>query len=153
MGAPEGALGVEWGDTLEAAATRLGVVCEGTEAWEGGQGFESCQDFDHPVNAFGSQASVRLIGKDGRLEGVELSFRDCSEWERLRDAVRAEFRLSTESETDAYQTWHGGEAVRLTHDARDHSCVLTVAGARFGPAFVNYILAGGFGQLGAGLRP
>jgi hypothetical protein len=153
MGRPKGVLGVEWGDTLEEAAARLGVACADKSEWEGGQGFETCRDSEHTVAAFGSQAFVRLIGKGGKLEGVELSFRECGDWGRMRDTVREEFGLSTESETDAYQTFWRGEAVRLIRTNAGEGCLLTVAGPRFGRAYSAFTLAQGFGALGGGTRP
>jgi hypothetical protein len=152
VGRPKGALGVSWGDAMDEAAARLGVACTRTEAWEGGEGFETCQDFDHPVAAFGSQAFVRLIGKDGKVEGIDLTFRDCTDWGRLRDSVAAEFDISDEGGGEVYETWFRGEVVRLSRDEGEQSCMLTVTGARFGKAYASYTLARGIGELNSGLR-
>lgn len=154
MSKPKGALGLSWGEEAASAAARLGLSCEGWEAWEGGGGVESCADYGHDAEAFGARGRVRLFRHGAALEGVELTFRGCGgDWARLRDAVRSAFDLDTESETDVYATWASGEAVRLTRDERDDTCTLTVAGPRFGKAYAAYVLGGGLRGLASGLTP
>lgn len=152
MGRPKGALGVRWGDDADEVAARLGVACPSREAWLGGEGFETCQDTDHVVRAFGGEAFARLVVREGRLAGLQLIFQNCSDrWDELRDAVRSEFGLSSEGETDIYETWSTGELIRFVNDG--DFCILTIAGTTFGKAYAANSLAGGLRRLASGLQP
>lgn len=152
MRRPKGALGASWGEDAGEVAARLGVACLSWEAWAGGEGFETCLDTEHPVRTFGGEAFARLFVREGGLAGVQLMFRGCDgRWNELRAAVRREFSLSSEAETDIYESWSSGEVIRLVNEGE--FCTLTIAGADFGKAYAAHSLAGGLGRLASGLRP
>jgi hypothetical protein len=154
MKKPKGMLDIKFGDEASAAITQLGLVCGQWDLWEGGQPFQTCFDFDHSINVFEMQAFVRLIREGSKIAGLQLIFPNCAErWDHLRDSVRREFDLSTESKTDVYVTWGSGEAVHLLHDESSTSCTLTIAGAQFGQAYAKYLLGQGLGRLASKLAP
>jgi hypothetical protein len=154
MRQPKGALGVKWGDDAASAADKLSIVSRQWASWEGGQGFETCIDFDHLVHAFEMEAIARLIRHGSNLEGLQLIFQNCADrWDELFDSVCREFDLSVDSKTDIYVTWGSGEAIHLIHDESFRVCTLTIAGARFGLAYAGYVLGRGFGTLATSLKP
>ena len=153
MNAPVGFLGVKWGDDANSAAARLGMSCDAWESWEGGRGYEACFDIDHPVEAFGRKAFVRLFRNQNRLEGLSLRFMHCGATrDELATAVRQEFELA-EADELPYNVFADSAAVHLDYDSGDDSCTLTIAGPRFGQAFAAYLLEQGFKGLAHGLRP
>jgi hypothetical protein len=150
---PRGIIGLTFGDDAIAAAARLSLRQEWLP-WEGNEGFETCSDIASPVQAFGGQANVRLVRKDGKLVAVELTIPGCSEqWERLRKAVAEEFHLRDSAAPDLYEVWTGGEFVHLARDERYDACVLTVGDKQFGNAYRSYELHLGLGALGNSMRP
>lgn len=152
MKRPKGAFGVEWGDDAGEAAARLGVVCLSREPWNSAGAFEICEDMDHPLRAFGGEAFVQLFIRGNKIEGLQLTFNSCDErWDSLRDEVRREFDLSSQSTTDIYDSWSSGELIRLVREGK--SCTLTIAGPDFGKAYEAQALAGGIDKLASGLQP
>ena len=151
---PRGILGLRFGADAAEAAARTNLRCEEWRPWEGGEGFDTCSDIASPVEAFGAQATIRLIRKNGKLEAVELTFRNCAEaWDRLSVAVASELHLNPADDTGIYQVWRSGEVVHLAPDRRDNTCTLTVGGAEFGTAFQSYQLRLGLAGLGSSMRP
>jgi hypothetical protein len=146
---PKGVLGLRWGEPAAEAAAKIGVACETWEPWAGGQGFEVCRSAGPPIPAFGAPAEVELIRKDGRLEGVELWFRDPGT--PVQQAIVREFDLEDPGGEEPYQTWSSGEAVRYTREGPGGSR-LVVAGPSFGKVFAAYLLSRGMGKLEGGLR-
>lgn len=142
--APDGFLGVAWGDSSDTAEAQLGLSCNNWRDWGGGEGFEVCDDglravFEHP-------ATTTLVRRGGALEGLQLRFEDCAAYRP--DLMRG---LRDELGTDegvTYQVWSSGEAVHLEQQGPD--CLLTVAGPAFGEAFQSYRMARGLGGLQLG---
>lgn len=154
MNRPKHVLGIPWGSDAGHALAACGPIGDDWQAWEGGGAFVTCTSRPDAVQAFGSAASVRLVAADGLLEGAQLTFRDCaSRWLALRAAVIAEYGLDGSVSADLYQHWATGELVRLINDRRDDTCRLTVAGPRFGAAYVRYLLRTGLARLGGALQP
>ena len=153
MSAPQGYLGVKWGDETAASVARLKATCDSWLAWEGGGGFTACFDIDHTVEALGAPAFVRLFQKDGKIAALSLRFRGCgARRAELTAAVRKEFRLEA-GDGDPYQVFADQSLVHLSHDGGDDSCTLTVSGPEFGKAFAAYLLQGGLRGMARGLRP
>src|SRR5262249_15795360 len=133
--------------------TRLGLSCQEWRVWEGKRGYETCFDIDHPVDAFGRKAYVRLFRSQNLLEGVSLRFMHCGVTRNeLAEAVRRTFNLEATDGT-LYHVLNNGEVVHLSYDNSDDSCNLTVAGPRFGKAFADYLLETGLRDLAGGLAP
>jgi hypothetical protein len=152
--APRGILGLVWGEDAIQAAVRLGLHCEHWEPWEGGQGFEACFDTERRVAIFGAEALGRLFRREGRLEGISLRFPGCgSHRDALREAVRREFKLKSDSPGEPYHVWWNHALVHLGYDSTDDTCTLTLAGPRLGKVFEGYLMAQGLGDLSRGLRP
>ena len=153
MSSLAGFLGIKWGDDANGAAASLGVSCDEWKSWEGGQDYKACFDINHPVEAFGRKAFVRLFRHQNRLEGLSLRFMHCGATRaELAAAVRQEFALA-EANGLPYDVFADGAAVHLDYDSGDDTCTLTIAGPRFGKAFAAYQLEQGFKGLALGLRP
>ncbi len=151
--APGGLLGIAWGEDAQAAAGKLGLECGRWTPWEGGSEYEACFDTDHPVEAFGSQAMIRLFRKEGRLQGMSLRYRQGGmKRSALTDAVGKEFQMTT-TEGNPYKVFDDGSVVRLDYDRGDDTCELTVTGPDFGKVFAGYVLGVGLRGMAAGLRP
>ena len=151
---PKGFLGFVWGDDAKMAQAKLQLQCERWEPWEGKRGYESCFDIDHLVDAFGHKAYPRLFRSENKLEGLSLRFMQCGAVRNaLRNAICKEFATSA-SNGSPYKIFRDGTAVRFDDiDRGDDSCVLTIAGPAFGPAFGEYQLEDGFKSLSHGLSP
>ena len=151
---PRDILGLQLGQDAAEAAARWNLHCEQWRPWEGGEEFETCSDISAPVDAFGAPADARLIRKNGTLEAIQLTFRNCTDtWDRLRIAVSSEFHLQPPDDTGIYQAWRSGEVIHLAPDRRDNTCTLTIGRGEFGRAFQSYQLRQGLAGLGSGLRP
>jgi hypothetical protein len=154
MGRPKHVLGIPWGRDAGHALAACGLTGDDWQAWESDGAFVTCTSPPDAVQAFGAAASVCLVAADGLVEGGQLSFRDCaSRWSALRAAVIAEYGLDGSASANLYEHWATGELVRLTHDRRDDTCRLTIAGPRFGAAYARYLLRTGVAELSGALRP
>jgi hypothetical protein len=150
---PTGLLGVSWGEDAEAAAAKLGLACARWTPWEGGQGFDSCFDIDHPVDVFGHKSLVRLFRRDRLLQALSFRFLHCGGIrEALTKSVGIEFQMTTGQDTP-YKVFENGTVVRLDYDSGDDTCRLTLTGSEFGKAFAGYLLGSGLGDFAAGFRP
>ena len=147
-------LGIEWNEDAQAAANKLGVHCETWETWAGGQGFETCADYQKHISVFGMEGHARLVRKDAELQGIEITFGECADaWPDLREQVRDWFSLEDPGEGDLYEIGRDGALVRLTHDSGGHSCTLVLTAPQFGKAYSAHLLSKSMGNLSAGLRP
>lgn len=154
MKRPKHIFNLPWGSDMALALAACGLTGDKGQAWEGDGAFVTFTSQPDAVQAFGAAASVRLFAADGLLEGAQFTFRDCtSRWSALRAAVVAEYGLDEFASADLYENWATGELVRLTHDRRDDTCLLTVAGPRFGVAYTRYLLRTGLAGLASGLGP
>ena len=153
MQKPQGVLGVKWGEDAAAAARQLGVACDAWSRWEGGEPYEVCLSSGANLPAFGETANVQLVRRGTALVGARLLFRDCaSRWAALRDTIRSEYDLEP-SDDEPYARWRSGEVVRLSRDARDGTCTLTLADSHFGEAYAAFLLKQGAAGVGASMRP
>lgn len=152
MSAPGGFLGASWNDDALAVAARLGQTSGAWEPWEGAPGFEALFDIDHPVEAFGTRAYLRLFRSGKRLQGLTLRFIHCEAVERrLLSAIRLEFNLPAE-DGPLYTVFDNGSVLHFARDSGDDTCQLTVAGPVFGKAFADYQLQRGFEGFSLGPR-
>src|SRR5262249_25401572 len=149
-----GLLGVKWGDDAAAAGGRIGVTCKEWQAWVGGQGIETCFDFDHPVEAFGGAAFVQILRRGTAVVGVELNYSRCEadNWERLRAAIAKELGVSSADAT-IYQVYGDRSVLHVARDRRGDTCTVTAAGPDFGPTFQSYQIMLGLRDLADKLRP
>ena len=153
MSKPRGFLGLKFGDDASKVARQFSLTCSSWLPWEGGEEFEWCADISSPVQAFGVQANLRLISRQGKIQAIELTFPNCISPQDLQYAVSKEFHLKNSAEADLYVVWSTGEVIHLVADPRDKSCVLTIGNDLFGKAYQNYLLTGGLGMLGNSMRP
>jgi hypothetical protein len=138
-------VGARWGDASTAVAARLGLSCETWAPWRGSSELETCSgDRRTPIHALGGTADVTLIRLGGRLEGVVLSFPECSaQREALTVAVRRELGAAAGDGGDPYEIKLDDS---LFHFDRS-DCTLTLAAPRFGKKFAAALLGEGLAGL------
>lgn len=149
---PSGLLGVRWGEESAAAARKLRIQCPTWTEWQSQTGFEECEDLQHPVEAFGRRPIVRLYRAGNRIEGISLEFLGCSDSARLEETLIETYDQERSSHPLYVAYWDDGVVHFERALTAQDSCVLTVAGPRFGKQFQAYQLKLGFANLSAGLR-
>ena len=151
---PKGWLGITWGDSDEQSLSKLGLRCQQWSAWSGGNGYETCVDYDHPKMVYNAPAQFGLYRRSHAVEGISAQIHGCHEHRSaIRQGLMKEFKIDDQGDQGLYSTWSTGEVVSLEVDESSDFCVVTIAGARFGDAFQSYRLRRGFGGLQRGMRP
>jgi hypothetical protein len=138
-------VGARWGDDPSAVAARLGLPCTAWHRWREGRELETCSgDARTPLKALGGTADVGLVRLGHSLEGVTLSFADCStQREALAAAVQKALGTGSGDGLDPYEIKLDGS---LFHFDRS-TCSLTLAGPRFGKDFSSDLLSTGLQGL------
>ena len=132
--AQRGAIGLQWGDDVAAAARELGGSCQTTRAGE----FDDCHA--GPIVAFGRRPQVTLVGEHGELVGVRLSFDAECDRSKLQELIGDQFDVvyTPGDNASPYSVLADGELVYFA------DCELVVGNPRYGKYFTNELL----GHLG-----
>jgi hypothetical protein len=155
--APQGLLGVTWGDDAAEAARKIGLVCDRWDPWTD-SAFETSIDLQHPRSVLGVEGVVRIVRVSGtQLDGVQVTYRNCAsndgQKQQLRTGLRNELHLQSPDVDVPYETWADHSLVHFITDPRDGTCTLTVAGPRWGKAFAAALLSDGVRNVGTAMTP
>jgi hypothetical protein len=150
-GRPSGFLGARWGEETTTVTKRLQLDCPTWDAWIGEHGVEDCWSMHRPVEVYGRQGYVGVYRMQQRLEGIQVQFIDCdaAALNALDASVRKQFGIRRDEYDKGlpFAQYSDDSVVRLEGQQVDHTCLLPVAGPRFGKLWVSTGIAEGLSGL------